>query len=66
MVLGSDHVVFFQRGIPTVLLFDQPDTMVWDTNLDLPRFICLEQMEDAARIVLGTLLEFSRRTFSGI
>jgi aminopeptidase YwaD len=58
MFLGSDHELFYKRGIPTVFLNDMPDTLVWDTTLDISRNMCLERMEDAAKIVLGIVLEW--------
>lgn len=58
MFLSSDHEVFYKRGIPTVFLNDMPDTLVWDTNLDISRNMCLERMEDAAKIMLGIILQW--------
>lgn len=56
MKLSSDHEAFYTKGIPTIFLYDNPHNLIWDTTLDISRHICLERLEDAAKIVLGTAL----------
>lgn len=60
MRMVSDHKVFCAKNIPVVFVNDVSDTSVCDTTLDIPRIVCLERLSDAAKIVLGTILEMEK------
>lgn len=57
-IMTSDHEAFCKRGIPTVFFNDYPpENTTYDTNLDIPRFVCLERLEDITEIIIGTIIE---------
>lgn len=57
MSISSDHKMFYRKGIPTVFANDKPKLRLWDTNLDIPRYMCLERLEDVAKIIFGIIKE---------
>ncbi len=53
---SSDHTWFCRVGVPGILVHDtQP--YVHHSPRDIPRYMSLERLEDAARIILGVLAD---------
>lgn len=62
--VASDDVQFRRLGVPVIFAHDSQAVYLHHSPLDIPRFMCLERLEDIARILLGVLVDTGCRPSS--